>query len=191
MVQLSQLYVSTGKTIALSIQTFVHRVTSLLFNMLSRFVITCLPRSNCLLISWLQSSSSVILEPKKRKSVSSHFHIFPFYLPCSNGARCYDLSFLTFSCKPALSLSSFSLIKKVFNSSSLSAFRVVSSAYLSLPILIPACYSCSPLFLMMCSVYRLKNQGDSRQPCLTSFLILNQSVVPYMVLTFVYCKLIL
>ena len=96
------------------------------------------------------------------------------------------LVFLTFSCKPALSLSSFSLIKKVFNSSSLSAFRVVSSAYLSLPILIPACYSCSPLFLMMCSVYRLKNQGDSRQPCLTSFLILNQSVVPYMVLTFVY-----
>ena len=120
-----------------------------------------------------------------------YFHIFPFYLSCSNGVRCRDLSFLTFSLKPTLSLFSFTLIKRLFQSSSLSAFRVVSSAYLRLlmfllPILIPACYSCSPLFLTMCSVYRLKNQVDSRQPCLTSFLILNQSVVPYRVLTAAY-----
>ena len=71
MVQLSQPYVTTGKTIALTIQTFVGRVISLLLNILSRFVIAFLPRSNCLLISWLQSPSSVILEPKKRKSVTT------------------------------------------------------------------------------------------------------------------------
>ena len=68
MVQLSQLYVTTGKTIALTIWTFVGKVMSLLFNTLSRFVIAFLPRSNRLLISWLQSQSTVILEPKKRKS---------------------------------------------------------------------------------------------------------------------------
>ena len=59
---------TTGKTIALTIQTFVSKVMSLLFNMLSRLVITFLPRSKCLLISWLQSPSAVILEPEKIKS---------------------------------------------------------------------------------------------------------------------------
>ena len=66
MVQLSQPYMTTGKTIALTIQTFIGRVMSLLFNTLPRFVIVFLPRSNCLLISWLQSPSAVILEHKKR-----------------------------------------------------------------------------------------------------------------------------
>ena len=69
-VQPSHPYVTTGKTIALTRQTFVGKVTSLLLNMLSRLVITFLPRSKHLLISWLQSPSAVILEPKKRKSVS-------------------------------------------------------------------------------------------------------------------------
>ena len=64
-VQLSHPYMTTGKTIALTRQTFVDKVMSLLFNMLSRLVITFLPRSKCLLISWLQSPSAVILEPKK------------------------------------------------------------------------------------------------------------------------------
>ena len=64
-VQLSHLYMSTGKTIALTRRTFVGKVMSLLFNMLSRLVITFLPRSKCLLISWLQSPSAVILEPRK------------------------------------------------------------------------------------------------------------------------------
>ena len=68
-VQLSQPYVTTGKTTALIIQTVINRVMSLLFNTLSRFVIAFLPRSNRLLISWLQSPSAVILEPKKRKYV--------------------------------------------------------------------------------------------------------------------------
>ena len=68
MVQLSHLYMTTGKTIALTIWTFVANVTFLLFNALSRFVIAFLPRSRCLLISWLQSPSAVILEPRKIKS---------------------------------------------------------------------------------------------------------------------------
>ena len=71
MVQLSQLYMTTGKTIPLTIRTFVGRVMSLLFNILSRFVIVFLPRSNRLLILWLGSPSVVILEPKKRKSVTT------------------------------------------------------------------------------------------------------------------------
>ena len=78
-VQLSHPYMTTGKTIALTKWTFVGKVMSLLFNMLSRLVIAFLPRSKCLLISWLQSPSAVILEP--RKIVSYCFHRFPIYLP--------------------------------------------------------------------------------------------------------------
>ena len=69
-VQLSHPYRTTGKTIALTRWTLVGKVMPLLFNMLSRLVITFLPRSKCLLISWLQSPSAVILEPKKIKSVT-------------------------------------------------------------------------------------------------------------------------
>ena len=72
-VQLSHPYITTGKTIALTRQTFVDKVMSLLFNMLSRLVITFLPRSKHLLISWLQSPSAVILEPKKIKSAMLGF----------------------------------------------------------------------------------------------------------------------
>src|SRR5574340_1031000 len=67
-VQLSHPYMTTGKTIALTRRTFVGKVASLFFNMLSRLVITFLPRSKCLLISWLQSPSALILEPRKIKS---------------------------------------------------------------------------------------------------------------------------
>ena len=70
MVQLSHSYMTNGKTIALTRQTFVSKVMSLLFNMLSRLVITFLPRSKCLVISWLQLPSAVILEPKKIQSVT-------------------------------------------------------------------------------------------------------------------------
>ena len=70
MVQLSHPYMTTGKTIALTRQTFVSKVMSLLFNMLSRLVTAFLPRRKHLLISWLLSSSAVILEPKKIKSVT-------------------------------------------------------------------------------------------------------------------------
>ena len=78
MVQLSHPYMTTGKTIALTRQTFVGKIMSLLFNMLSRLVIAFFPRSKCLLISWLQSPSAVFLEPKKIKSVtiSIVYHLF-------------------------------------------------------------------------------------------------------------------
>ena len=97
-----------------------------------------------------------------------------------------------FSLKPVLSLSSFTLIKQLFSSSSLSIITVVSSICLRLlmflpPILIPAYHSSSLAFLIMCSAYRLNKQGDSRQPCCTPFLTLNQSVVPYRVLTAASC----
>ena len=92
-VQLSHPYMTTGKTIALIRRTLVGKVMSLLLNILSRLIITFLPRSKHLLISWLQSLSAVILEPKKINSVYC-FHCFPIYFPRSDGTRCYDLSFL-------------------------------------------------------------------------------------------------
>ena len=142
-VQLSHPYVTTGKTIALTRWTFVGKVMSLLFNLLSRLVITFLPRGKRLLISWLQSPSAVILEPPKIKSATA----FPIYLPWSDGTECHDLSFLNVELSANFS-PSFTWIKRLF-SSSRSAIRVVSSAYLRLlilllTILIPACASSSP-----------------------------------------------
>ena len=92
-VQLSHPYMTTGKTIALTRWTFVGKVMSLLLNMLSRLVITFLPRSKRLLISWLQSPSAVILEPPKNK-VWHCLHCFPIYFPWSDGTRCHDLCFV-------------------------------------------------------------------------------------------------
>ena len=92
-VQLSHPYVTTGKIIALTRQAFVGKVMSLLFNMLSRLVIAFLPRSKHLLITWLQSPSVVILEPKKIKFLTVST-VFPIYLPLSDGTRCHDLNFL-------------------------------------------------------------------------------------------------
>ena len=89
-VQLLYPYMTTGKTIALTRWTFVGKVMSLLFSMLSRLVIAFLPSSKRLLISWLQSPSAVILKPRKNK-VS---HCFPLYLQWSDGTWCHDLSFL-------------------------------------------------------------------------------------------------
>ena len=160
---------------------------SLLFNTLSWFVIAFLPRSSRLLISWLQSPSAVILEPKKRKSVTTSTYS-PSICHIIMQLDAMILVFLIFSLKPALSLSSFTLIERLFSSPLLSAIRVVSSAYLRLlmfllPVLIPACNSSSLAFLMMCSVHRLNKQGDSRQPYCTPFSILNQSVVPHRVLS--------
>ena len=92
-VQLSHPYMTTGKTIALARWTFVSKVMSLLFNMLSSLVITFLPRSKCLLISWLQSPFAVIFGAFQNK-VCHSFHCFPIYLPWSDGTGCHDLSFL-------------------------------------------------------------------------------------------------
>ena len=91
-VQLSHPYMTIGKTIALTRWTFVGKVMSLLFSMLSRLVITFLPRSKHLLISWLQSPSAVILEPKKIKSVTVST-VSPSICR-SDGTGCHDLSFL-------------------------------------------------------------------------------------------------
>ena len=121
-VQISYPCMTSGKTIASTIWTFVGKEMSLLLNSLSMFAIVFLPRSKCLLISWLQSLSTVILGPKKIKSVTAST-FFPFYFPWSDGTRCHDLSFLTLSFKPGFSLCSFTFIKRLFSSSSLSAIE--------------------------------------------------------------------
>ena len=100
-VQLSHPYMTTGKAIALTRWTFVGKVMSLLFHMLSRLVITFLPRSKHLLISWLQSSSAVILESQKIKSAT-----VSTISPWSDGTGCHDLSFLNV----ALSANFFTLL---------------------------------------------------------------------------------
>ena len=92
-VQLSHPYMTTGKNIALTRQTFDGKVISLFFNILSRLVMTFLPKNKHLLISWLQSPSAVILEPPQNK-VWRCFHCFPIYFPWSDGTRCHDLHFL-------------------------------------------------------------------------------------------------
>ena len=94
-IQLSHPYMTTGKTIALTRRIFVGKVMSLLFNMLSRLVIAFLPRSKGLLISWLQSPSALILEPKNIKSITVSI-FFPIYLPWSDGTQGHDLIFLNF-----------------------------------------------------------------------------------------------
>ena len=129
---------------------------------------------------------------RAQEEICHCFYLFPLYLPCNNGARCHDLSFfLIFSLKMALSLSSFTLIKRLCSSYLLSAIRVVSSTCLRLlmfllPILIPACNSSSLAFLMMCTACRLNKHGDSRQPYCTPFSVFNQSVVPYRGLLLLY-----
>ena len=97
-VQLSHPYMTTEKNIALTRWTFVGKVISLLFNMLSRLVIAFLSRSKCLLISWLQSLSAVIL--KAPNKVCHCFHCLPTYLPWSDGIRCHDLCFWILTFKP-------------------------------------------------------------------------------------------
>ena len=92
-VQLSNPYMATGKTIASTRRNFVGKVTSLLFNMLSRLVITFLPKSKHLLISWLQSPSAVILEPQIIKSVTVST-VSPSICHESDGTRCHGLNFL-------------------------------------------------------------------------------------------------
>ena len=116
------------------------------------------------------------------------FHCFPIYFPWSDGTGCHDLCFLNVEFSATLFTLLFHFHQEVLISSLLSAIRVVSSAYLRLliflpPILIQACASSSPAFLMMYSAYKLNKQGDNIQPWCTPFLIWNQSVVPCPVLT--------
>ena len=116
MVQVSHPYMTTGKTIALTRWTFVDKVMSLLFNMLSRLVTAFLSRSKRLLISWLQSPSAVILEPKKIKSVTVST-VSPSICHELMGPDAMIFVFWMLSFKPAFSLSSFIFIESLFSSS--------------------------------------------------------------------------
>ena len=125
---------------------------SLHFNMLSKLVITFLPRNKSLLISWLQSPSAVILEPQKIKSVTVSI-VSPFISHEVMGPDAMILVFWMLSFKPTFALSSFMFNKRLFSSSSLSDLSVMSSAYLRLlmfllPVLIPACASSSPAYIL-------------------------------------------
>ena len=132
-----------------------------------------------------------------QNKVSHCFYCFPIYLPWTMGPDAEILVFWMLSFKPTFSLSSFTFIKRLFCSSSLSTKRVVPFAYLRLliflpylrllifllAILIPTYAASSPAFLMMYSAYKLNKQGDNIQPCHTPFPIWNQPVVPCPVLT--------
>ena len=147
--------------------TFVGKIMSLFFYMLSNFVLAFLQRSKHLLISWLQSPSAVILKPEKTKSVTVST-VFPSICHEVMGLDAMILVFWMLSFKPAFSLSSFTFIKKLFSSSLLFVIRVVSPAYLRLliflsAILILACASSSPAFHIMYSTYKLNKQGDNMQ----------------------------
>ena len=175
---------TTGKTIAVTRQTIAGKVMSLLFYMLSSLIITFLPRNKHLLISYLQSPSTVILEtpPKIKSDTVSIVSPFIFYEVMEPDVRI--LVFWILSFKPTFSLSSFTFIKRII-SSSLSTITVVTSAYLIflLAILITAFASSSLAFHMMYSAYKLNKQGDNIQSWRTLFPIWNQSVVPCPVLT--------
>ena len=155
------------------------------FNMLSRFVIAFLPRNKLLLISWLQSLSTVVLESKKRKSVTaSTFSPSICHEMMGPDAMIFVIWMLSF--KSAFSLSSFTPIKRLLSSFSLSAIREVSSVYLSLlifllAVLIPACESSN----LMYSACKLNKQGDNIESCHTPFPIWNQLVFPSLFLTVV------
>ena len=125
-VQLSHPYMTTGKTIALARQTFVGKVMSLLFNMLSMLVIAFLPRSKRLLISWLQSPSAVILEPPKIKYLTVST-VSPSICHEMMGPNAMILVFWMLSFKPTFSLSSCTFIKRLFSSSSLPGGTMVKN----------------------------------------------------------------
>ena len=187
MVQISHSYMTTGKTIALNRQMWLDgKVMSLLFNTLSRFVIAFLPKGKHLLISWLQSPSAVILEPKKRKpDIASAFS--PSICHEVMGLYAIILVFWMLGIKPAFSLSTFTLNKRLFTASSCSAIRVVSFAQLRLlifllEILIPAYESSSLAFHMMYSAYKSNKQDAHIQPWHRPFPIWNQSIVPCLII---------
>ena len=125
MLLLSQSYMATGKTIALTRRTVVYRVMSLLFNMLSRLVIAFLPRSKHLLISWLQSPTAVILKPEKMKSVTVSI-VYPSVCHEVMGPDAFI--FISECCfMPAFSLSSFTFIKRLFAAAAAAAAMSLQS----------------------------------------------------------------
>ena len=154
---------------------------SLLLNMLSRLVITFLPRSKRLLMSWLQSPSAVILEPKKNEV----WHCFPIHFPGTDGpdAMIFVFWMLSQIFHSPLSLSSRGFLAPLHFCHKGGVICISEVIDFLLAILIPACVSSSPVFLMMYSAYKLNKQCDNMQPWRTPFPIWNQSVVPCPVLT--------
>ena len=172
---------TTGKAIALSRWTFVGIVMSLLLNMLSRLGITFLPRSKHLLISWLQSPSAVILEPRKIKSDTiSTVSPSICYEMMGPGAMIFVFWMLSF--KPPFSLSSFTFILFAFchKDGVICISKVLDISPSNLD---SSCASSGPAFLMIYSAYKLNKQGDNIQPWHTIFPIWNKSVVPCPVLS--------
>jgi len=160
---------TTGKTIALSIWTFVGKVMSLFFNMLSRFIIAFLPRSKCLNF---MTAVTICSDFEAQENKVCHCYIISPSI-CDEVIRpdAMILVYWMLNFKPAFPLSSFSFIKRLFSSSLLTAIRVVSSVYLMLwiffsAVLIPACVSSSLAFLMMYSAHKLNKQGDLLIYCL-------------------------
>ena len=168
---------------------FVGKVMSLVFNILSRFLTVFIPRSKCLLISWLQSPSAVILEPKKIKPVT--VPLFPHLLamkwwdqmPWSLFFECLVLSQLFHSHLSSSSRGSFTFITFLFTFCHKGGVICISEVIdILLAILIPVCASSSLAFRMMYSAYKLNKQGDNIQLWRTLFPIWYQSV-PCPVLT--------
>ena len=175
---------TTGKTIALTRWTFVGKVMSLLFNML--YVSHSFSSKKQASFNFMAAITICSDSGAPPNKLCHCFHCFPIYLLWSDGTRCHDLSFWMLSFKPTFPLSSFTFIKRLFSSSSLSAIRVVPSPHLRLlmffpAIFIPACASPSPTFHMMYSAYKLNKQGDNIEPWHIPFPIWNQCVVPCLV----------
>ena len=183
-VQLSHDY---WKHHSLTIQTFVGKVMSLHFNMLSRLVITFFPRSKHLLLSWLQSPSAVILEPPKIKSVTVST-VSPSICHEMMGPDAMIFVFWMLSFKPTFSLSSFTFIRRLVNSSLLFAIRwchlrIWGYWYFSHQSWFQRVLPPAQRFLCCTLHIKLNKQGDSIQPWCTPFPIWNQSVFPCPILT--------
>ena len=161
------------------------QMTSLLFKTLARSVIAFFSKQasfNFMAVVTICSDFGA------QENKVCHFHCYPMYLPWSDGTGCHDLHFWNVEFKVSFFMLLFHLIKRLFSSSSLSAIRVVSSAYMRLliflpAIMIPAWASPSPPFHMMYSASKLNKQGDNIQPWCTFFPIWNHSIVPCLLLT--------
>ena len=177
---------TTGKTIALSTWTFVGKVMSLLFTMLSRFVIAFLPRSKHLLISWLHSPSAVIFGAQENSL--SLFPLFPHLLPWSDGIGCHDLGFLNVEFQVKFLTLLFNFHQEVLQFFFIFCHKdgviYISEVIDISPSNLDSSVASSSLaFCMMYSAYKLNKQGNNIQPWRTPFPIWNQFVVPRTVLT--------
>ena len=181
MVKLSDPNMATGRTIAWTIWSFVGKVMSLLFNMLSRLVIAIFPSRKCL---HFMAAVTICKDFRAQENKICHcLHFSPSIWHEVMGLDAMILVFWKLSFRPAFLLSSFTLIKRLFSST----IKVVSSTYLGLliflwAILIPAYDSSNLAFCMIYSAYKLNKQGDNIQPWLTPSPILNQSVISCLVL---------